>query len=115
MSKYEEPVLPDPGQPSFARDLITALGTWSLNLRAILDKGISIDHNVDADRLSVKSSATPGAEFSVAHQLGKVPAGYLVTGQDGPGHIYAGSTPNTKTTLYFKSDQANVTFSIMVF
>jgi hypothetical protein len=99
----------------FDRDLITVLGAMGGNLAAILDGGISVRDNLDASLVSVSSHATPGTEFSVAHGLGKVPVGRLIYEQTGAGSLYAGTTANTKTTMYFRSDAAAVTFSLVVF
>lgn len=121
MSKYADPVLPSifidnqEEMRQFDRDLITALGNWSLSLKGSLDKGLSFDDNMDVSRVSVVSHATPGTEFSVAHGLGKVPTGYIVYGQTAAGSLYDGATANTKTTLYLKSDAAAATFRIIVF
>lgn len=99
----------------FDKDLITTLSNWSMILKSILDGGISMDDNMDAVRVSFVSHATPGTEFSVSHELGKVPTGYFVIGQTGAGTIYDGVTPNTKTTLYFTSDASSKTFRVIVF
>jgi hypothetical protein len=99
----------------FDKDLIGTLNVWSMTLKSILDGGISIDDNVDASLVSVVSHATPGSEFSVSHRLGKVPQGYIVTGQDGAGSVYDGSTTNTNAILYLKSDVSSKTFRLMVF
>ena len=99
----------------FDKKLISAIGEQSLNLKAILDRGISFDDNVDSRRVSVTSHATPGTEFSVTHTLGKIPKGRIVYGQDKAGSLYAGSTTNTTTTMYFKSDASSATFDIIVF
>ncbi len=99
----------------FDIDLVKVLDGFSDNLRAILDGGISFDDNCDISRVSVTSHATPGTEFSVAHELGKVPVGAIVYGQTGAGSLYDGATANNSTTIYFKSDSSAKTFRIMVF
>lgn len=121
MTKFQEPNFPAIFTQSFQnlrefdKNLISVLGEWSLNLNAILDGGISVDDNMDVSRVSVTSHATPGTEFSVAHGLGKVPTGYIVYGQAGAGSIYDGTTSNTSTTLYLRSDAANTVFRLIVF
>ncbi len=121
MSVFKEPNFPAIFTESFQnlrrfdKDLITVLGEWSLNLKGILDGGISFDDNLDISRFSVVSHGTPGTEFSVAHGLGKVPSGYVIYGQTGAGSVYDGTTANTATTLYLRSDVAAITFRIMVF
>lgn len=120
MTRYADPNFPglfiDPKEArQFDRDLVGALGVQSNLLRAIFDRGISIDDNLDVRRVSVVSHAVAGTEFSVAHGLGKVPTGYIVYGQSAAGSLYDGSTANTKTTLYLKSNATGTTFKIIVF
>jgi hypothetical protein len=52
---------------------------------------------------------------AVPHTLGKVPAGYIVCGQNAAGSVYDGSTANTPDTLYLKSDVASKAFRLIVF
>lgn len=121
MTKFSEPNFPAlfteqfDKLRTFDKELITALSNWSMVLKSILDGGISIKDNVDASQVSVVSHATPGTEFSIAHGLGKIPEGYIVTGQNGAGSVYDGATANSKTTLYLKSDVASKTFRLLVF
>lgn len=120
MTQFAEPSFPavlaaGSDLRQFDRDLITVLGGMGLNLKAILDGGISIDDNMDISRVSVQSHATPGTEFSVTHSLGKVPTGYIVYGQTGAGSVYDGTTANNKTTLYLRSDVSAVTFKLLIF
>lgn len=121
MTKFQEPNFPalfSYGQENlrtFDKDLITALSGFVMVLKSILDAGISINDNVDMAKVTFISHATPGNEASATHTLGKIPEGYIVYGQDGAGSLYDGTTPNTKTTIYLKSDVASKTFSILVF
>ena len=121
MTLYQEPNFPaiftenQRDMRPFDRDLINVLGNWGLVLKAILDRGISFDDNIDIRRVSVVSHGTPGTEVSVAHTLGKVPVGYIVYGQTAAGSVYDGTTTNTATTLYLKSDASSATFRLIVF
>ena len=121
MTKYVEPNLPAIFTEAytklrqFDKELVSILGNWAQSLKGILDRGISIDDNMDVRRVSVTSHGTPGTEFSVAHTLGKVPTGYIVYRQAGAGSVYDGTTPNTNATLYLKSDVANTVFYLIVF
>lgn len=121
MTKFSEPNFPalfteqfDKLRP-FDKDLITSLSNWAMVLKSILDGGISFNDNVDASQVSVVSHGTPGTEFSISHGLGKIPMGYIVTGQDGAGSVYDGTTSNTKTDLYLKSDASSKTFRLLIF
>ena len=121
MTKFSEPNFPAlfteqfDKLRQFDKDLITSLSNWAMVLKSILDGGILIDDNVDASRVAVVSHATPGNEFSVSHGLGKVPLGYIVTGQESAGSVYDGTTANTNQTLYLKSDISSKTFKLLVF
>ena len=119
MSIYERMILPNPGIGSeklrkFDDDLIRALNQLDQTLNALLNMGLGPD-NMDASLVTVVSHVTPGTEFSIAHQLGKVPTGYKVYGQSGAGSVYDGTTANDKTTLYLRSDVSAITFKLIVF
>jgi len=121
MTEYQDPSFPaifkslEAELREFDRQLLQILEQQNQNLTSILGRGFSIDDNMDARRVSVTSHVSPGTEFSVAHGLGKVPADYIRAGQDLAGDLFDGTTANTKTTLYLKSDTASVTFRIIVF
>ena len=121
MTLYRDPFFPaifkknSPEIRDHDRFLLQILDEWNQNLRGIIEKGISFDDNIDCVRVSVTSHATPGTEFSVTHTLGKVPTDYIVCGQDGAGTVYDGTTANTSTTMYFKSDASSVEFRIILF
>lgn len=99
--------------PALAK-LIQAMTEFNNNLDAILNRGARFEDNIDCRLVSVTSDATPGTEFSVAHTLGKIPVGYLVYGQNGAGSVYDGTTANTATTLFLKSDAASTSFRLIV-
>ena len=121
MTKFSEPNFPAlfteqfEKLRSFDKDLLTALSNWAMVLKSILDGGISIKDNVDASRVTIMTHATPGTEVGFSHGLGKVPLGYIVTGQEAAGSVYDGGTTNTNTTLYLKSDVSSMTFKLLVF
>lgn len=119
MSSYIGPTLPgtflEANLRQFDRELLSGLDRWALVIKAILDRGISFEDNVDCSLVSVTSHATPGTEFSVAHLLGKVPTGRLIYGQNGAGSLYDGTTSNNATTMYFRSDAATRLFRLIVF
>jgi hypothetical protein len=96
-------------------DMASILDSFATNLVAILDGGISFVDNVDVSGISAVTHVTPGTEFATAHALGKVPTGYIVVGQTAAGNVYDGTTANTTTTLYLKSDVSSKTFRILVF
>lgn len=97
------------------QDILRSLTDVFASIESILNSGIKFQDNVDCKLKSVASHGTPGTEFSLAHTLGKVPVGYIVYGQSAAGSIFDGTTANTATTIYFKSDVATVTFKLIVF
>lgn len=121
MSVYKDPQFPslyvqdEKTLRQFDKDMIAALGAWSLDQKLLLTRGLNFDDNFDSRRAQVTTHATPGTEFSVAHGLGKVPIGYIVYGQAAAGQIFDGATANTKDLLYLKSNVSAVQFRILVF
>lgn len=121
MSTFKEPQFPalfvgdQANVRIFDRDLITVLGFLSQNLKEILDTGISFDDNMDVSFVTVTTHATANTEFAVTHNLGKVPTRYVVVGQNAAGSVYDGTTENTKTTFYLKSNVSAKSFRLMFF
>lgn len=99
----------------FDRDMIQVLGSWAMNLVAILDSGISFSDNVDVASVTFTSSGTPDAENTVAHTLGKIPTGYIVTSLNKAASVYKGTTAWSATNIYLKSNVASTEVKILVF
>lgn len=99
----------------FDRDLINALGDWDFNLRGILQGGLSLTDNVDVDIVSFTSSATPDAENTVSHGLGKVPAGFIVVNLNKGAVVYDSGTAWTESSIYLKCNTASTIVKIIVF
>lgn len=96
------------------RDLLTVLGKMTLNLKSILDGGISFSDNVDCVFVTYTSNATPDTEDTVAHALGKVPTGFIVIDLNKAAIIYK-SAAHTKTNLLLKCNVATTTATLLVF
>ena len=118
--KYADPVFPALFTQNvatlrqFDRDLVTALGSWSMSLKGILDRGIAVGDNLDAVVVEFTSSVTPDAENTVAHGLGKVPTHFIVTSLNKAAIVYKGSTAFTSTNIYLKVNVASVAVKIIV-
>ena len=97
------------------KDIFRSLTEQDDNLGALLDAGLNFDENFDSVYVSFTSSATPNAENTVAHTLGKVPTGFIVVDKNKAAHLYRNGTTATKTNIYLKSDVASVAFTILVF
>lgn len=120
MSRYADPVLPSlfadnqEGMRQFDRDLITALGNWSLSLKGVLDRGIALADNVDATVVAFTTPAAPDAEVAVPHTLGKIPAYFIVASIDKGGVVYKSATAFTKTNVYVKCTAASAAVKLIL-
>lgn len=95
-------------------DLLVELSNLDVDLKNILDRGISFADNFDAVFVTYTSNATPNTEDTVAHTLGKVPTGYIPVLKDKAGDFY-NTSALTKTNLLIKCSVASVTTTLLVF
>lgn len=120
MSRFAEPVFPALFTQSqdelrqFDRDLVSALGNWALSLKGILDRGLSLEDNIDAAVASFTSSATPDTEDMVAHTLGRVPRYFIVADINKGGVVYRSATSFTKTNVYLKTSVASAAVKVIL-
>ncbi len=70
--------------------------------------------NFDGQWIQFTSSGTPDAENTVAHDLVRVPTGYIVGQRNKAGVLYNGSTAWSKTNIYLKCNVATTIFRIFV-
>lgn len=105
---------PQPRNP-WELDVLKTLQDFFNRIVAILNRGITFTDNVDCVLITITTSATPDAENTVAHTLGKVPTGYIVYSQDKAASLYLGTTAWTSSNVYLKSNVASVTFKLIVF
>jgi hypothetical protein len=97
------------------RDLFFVLDSLVSEVKAILNGGIKFSDNFDAKMVSFTSSATPDAENTVTHTLGKIPTGYIVYSRNKAAVLYDGTTAWSTTSIYLKSNVASTAFKILVF
>jgi len=64
---------------------------------------------------TVADTGSANVEFTVIHNLGVVPHGYLVAYQDKAGSVYDGGTSWTSTNIYLKASVANMNIKVLVF
>ena len=84
------------------------------NIFTVLKGRVRFGENINGNFVTVTSSATPNAEFSVTHKLGSVPQGYIVCDKDKAGDLYSSTTVATSTTLYLKATVASVTYKLFI-
>jgi hypothetical protein len=94
---------------------IPILNEMQINLNSILNRGITFSENFDAVFVEFTSSATPDAENTVSHSLGKIPTGYIVYSIDKAGVVYRSATTFTSTNIYLKCNVASTAIKILVF
>ena len=61
------------------------------------------------------TSATPDAENTIAHGLGRTPIGYVVVKSDKAGDVYTGTTGWGTTNIYLKATVASMAVTILIF
>ncbi len=98
----------------FDKQLISELSEMVHGLQAILDGGISLGDNVDANVVSFTSSATPDTEEAIAHGLGKVPQHFIVSGVNKAAVVYRGPTSFTASHVYVKTSLASVAVKLIL-
>lgn len=121
MTEYRDPSFPAIFRKDarnireFDRFLLQILDEWNQNIRAILEKGISLDDNVDMVDIEYTSNATPDTEDTVSHNLGKTPTGFLVYSIDKGGVVYNGTTSWDADNIYLKCTTASTEIKAKVF
>lgn len=98
----------------FDAELVRGLFQHDDNLGSILDKGVTFEENFDSVYVTFTTHATPGNEVTVAHELGRVPTGYIPVSKDKAADVY-NTTAMDKDNLYLKSDVASAVIKMLVF
>lgn len=100
---------------SWEIDVLKTLQDFFNRIVAILNRGITFTENVDCVLITTTTSATPDAENTISHLLGKIPSGYIVYSQDKAASLYLGGTTWTTTNIYLKCNVASVAYKIIIF
>jgi len=75
--------------------------------------GTSID-NISGNWINVVAPGAANTDFTVNHNLNRLPVGYLVMSKSASTDIYTGSIAGTKTQLTLRSTVAGVTIRLFV-
>ena len=75
--------------------------------------GITRD-NIDGEWVTVKDTGAANTDFTVTHNLMRLPVGYFLMNQTKAGVLYQGSVPWTNTTITLKCNVANDDILIFV-
>jgi len=103
-------------QPStlqFLKDLCDVLARYTVKLADLLNGGIRITDNFDAQ---IKTVTTAGAntEVAVAHTLKRIPNGFIILNTDKAANICDSGTAWTATNIYIKASAATVTAKLLI-
>lgn len=105
--------VPDPIDP-YTNKLSIALQSFSRKLSDLINKGLRIEDNIDIAEFEFTTAAV-GQENTIAHGLGRVPRGYIVTKRDQVVNVYDGTTAWDTSYIYIKSDVEGATVSVLIF
>jgi hypothetical protein len=85
-----------------------------INGRISFGDGLTRD-NIDGTWVNVPDTGIGNTDFTVQHNLGRLPVGYILMRTSLPTSIYDGSIPATTTEITLRSiiDNANVTLFIV--
>jgi len=95
--------------------LLNSLKEHSNNLLRILNNGIKFEDQLDSKEKTQTDTGAADTEFSITHELGRVPVGYLVKKIDKGGVIYESGTAWTSETIYLKSTIANCNVTLYIY
>lgn len=91
---------------------------WADRIVRFLDetfrKVASIPFN-RSESLDVTDTGNADVEFSVAHHLGRVPSGFILTKSNAAACVYDSGTTWTTTVVYLKCNADNVAITISLF
>lgn len=86
---------------------------WVINGRLGFGDGVSRD-NIVGEWISFTSSATPGAENTIAHNLGVVPCGFILMMPPQSGTVNKGTTAWTTSNIYLTCSAASQSVTIFL-
>ena len=70
--------------------------------------------NIDGSWINVVAPAAPNTDFTVNHNLGRIPVGYWIMIKDRAVDVYTGSVASTKTALTLRATVASAVIRLFV-
>ena len=84
------------------------------SVQRAIDRKVGFDlGNATNPVVVVVSPVAPDTEFSVAHNLGRIPKGWHIISQNAPGSLYRGDKSADTEKVYFKCSGVKVSLSII--
>ena len=71
--------------------------------------------NIQGVWATVVTPIVPDTDFTVTHNLGQVPVGYLLMSKSGACDVYTGSVASTSTTITLRASAADATVQLFIF
>lgn len=97
------------------------LQTFLDQLQRVLSGNISFgstggvsDRNILCTQVSGTSPGVSDTEFTVAHNLGRIPIGFIVVSVDKAAIIYKSTTAWTSSNIYLKANATSVSYVLLV-
>ena len=75
--------------------------------------GTQID-NIDGCWASATSPMVPDTDFTITHNLGRVPNGFILFSKSGSCDVYLGSVASTKTEMTLRCTDINISLLLFV-
>lgn len=102
-------------ESEFDKSLEDELSSYLLELSKLLNKGLDFTDNFNGSFVTISDTGAADSENTLAHGLGRVPSGYIVTKINKASVAYLGSTSWTATNIYLKFNVANCTATVFIF
>lgn len=99
----------------FDRDLLLLIEDILTNLGNLLNRGLNFDDNFDGVEVSYISNAVVDTQDTVAHTLGRIPVGFIVTDINTGGVVYRTGTAFTATNMFLKCSKAGASIKLLIF
>lgn len=90
------------------------------SVTSILNGRVGFGNGTDPDNVDLAwaSATTPGSadtDFTVTHNLGRVPVGYIIVSRSAACDVYTGSVASTATEITLKASATGVDIKLWVF
>lgn len=107
-------ILPEP-RDDYDRQLQESILNFFAGLVDMLNGGLRFADNHDSQNKSYTTNAVADTEDTIAHTLGRVPKGAILTKTDKAVDLYEGGTAWTTTNIYLKANVASAAVDIEIF
>jgi hypothetical protein len=108
----------DKTQPQLSSFSTMLAKIWRI-LATVINGSVSFGNGVSSDNISgvwlnTTTPGTPNTNFTLNHNLGRLPVGYLVMTKSAACDVFTGSVAATKTQITLQASVAGVNLSLFV-